>query len=264
MATQLTSDRIDEIVDLLGLEGPPPADADGLHLLYSAWCRRVPFDNLTKLIALGQDVQVLPGIEPRDFFATWQETGAGSTCWATNNALHALLVGVGFDAQRWSASMFDGPMNHGTTVVTIDGHRWLVDTAVHGDVPAPLIEGTATSVDHAGYRTTVRSDAGGFLFDLVTPDPAFTIPCRILEPIDHETTVVANEKSREWSPFNDGIMAAINDATGTWMLNKTTLTRIDEAGTTSRELTVAEVDRFLIDTCGHSPDLTARVRQSSP
>ncbi|MDG2028386.1 MAG: arylamine N-acetyltransferase [Acidimicrobiales bacterium] len=256
----LTDRAVDEVVERLGFAQRPATDIDGLRDLYQAWCRQVPFDNLRKLVALHFDLPEIPGIEPADFFAAWQLTGAGATCWGSNNAMHALVTGLGFDAQLTAASMFDGEKNHGTTIVTIDGQRWIVDTALHGDVPAPMIDGETTTIEHCGYRTIVRADEKGWLFDHPMPDPDFSIPCRIIGDMDYAASAVANEKSRGWSPFNTAIMVGINDETGVWMLKDNSLARIDDTGISTRQMSEGEVDEFLIEVSGHSPQLVAEVR----
>jgi len=255
----LTANAVDEVTARLGFSDRPSVDLAGLRAVYSAWSRQIPFDNLRKLVALHFSMPELPGIHPDDFFAAWQLTGAGATCWGSNNALHALLVGLGFDAQLHAASMFDVDVNHGTTIVTIDGERWMADTALHSDVPVPLAA-TETSVEHAGFVTTIRPDADTWVFDSPTPDPDFRIPCRILHEIDHEFTLEANEKSRDSSPFNTAISVGINDASGVWMLKQNKLARIDATGTTTSELTDTEVDEWMIETSGHAPQLVAEVR----
>lgn len=256
----LTATRVDEVLARLGFDERPRVDADGLAAIYRTWGRRVPFDNLRKLVAMHHSLPEIPGVDPADFFAAWQLTGAGSTCWGTNTALHSLLVGAGFDARMFAASMGDGEINHGTTIVTLGPTRWLVDTAVHSDVPLPLVDGVPARVDHCGYVTEVRPDPDGWVMWCATADPALTLPCRIHGELDHPFVEAANERSRDWSPFNDGVMAQINDAEGTWLLKGGRLTRIDEAGTASSDLTDAEVDRFLVETMRHSPQLVAEVR----
>jgi N-hydroxyarylamine O-acetyltransferase len=256
----LTSTRVDEVVELLGFDARPDADLDGLHDVYRAWCRRIPFDNLRKLVALHFEMPEIPGIDPADFFAAWQFTGAGATCWGGNNAIHALLIGLGFDARLHAASMSDAEVNHGTTIVEIDGDRFMVDTAILTDAPVPLIPETPASVDHEGYVTRAVPDPAGWLIDCQTREPDVRFPCRIHDEMDHAASVAANEKSRTWSPFNDGIMAKINDASGTWWLKDGELTRIDRSGTTSSKLSDAEIDEFLVETTGHLPQLVAEVR----
>lgn len=255
----LSASGVDQVVERLGFAERPGTDLDGLHAVYSAWSRRVPFDNLRKLVALHFNLPEIPGIHPDDFFAAWQLTGAGSTCWGSNNAIHALLVGLGFEAKLHAASMFDSDINHGTTIVTIDGERWMVDTSLHGDIPVSL-RSEPTAVEHAGFVTSVRPDGDQWIFECQTPDPNFRIPCRIHDEMDHAFTLEANEKSRAWSPFNSGIMVGINDATGVWMLKDNKLARIEAEGTTTTELQDSEVDEWMIETSGHSPQLVAEVR----
>ena len=256
----LTEAGIDEVVARLGFDARPTADLDGLRAVYGAWCLRVPFDNLRKLVALHHSMRELPGIDPADFFAAWLLTGAGGTCWPSNNALHALLTGLGFDARLHGASMFDAELNHGTTVVMIGGAEWLVDTSFLNVDPVPLVPGETAVVDYQGYVVTARPDAGGWLFDSPSPDPGRVVPCRLHRLMDHDETQAAYERSRVRSPFNAGIMCHTNDAGGVWMLRNGSLTRFDAEGATKRAVSDDEVDRFLIDHGGHSPQLVAEVR----
>ncbi len=257
---ELSATRVDEIIGRLGFATRPAVDAAGLAALYRAWCRRIPFDNLRKLVALHHDLPEIPGMDPADFFAAWQLTGAGATCWGSNNGLHSLLVGLGFDARLHAASMFDAEVNHGTTIVALGDEEWLVDTALHTDAPLPLIGGRVSSVAHEGAVATAHRDPRGWLTECTNPDPDARLICRILDPIDHRTAELANEKSRTSSPFNDGIMAAINDASGSWKLRNGTLTRVERSGTTVTSLTDTEIDEFLVEITGHSPQLVAEVR----
>jgi len=52
----------------------------GLADLYGAWCRRVPFDNIRKLIHVRADnPAALPGDAPNAFFEAWLAHGTGAT-----------------------------------------------------------------------------------------------------------------------------------------------------------------------------------------
>lgn len=254
----LPSSVVDQVVERFGFVERPSSDLDGLHALYSAWCRNVPFDNLRKLVALHYELPELPGIRPDDFFAGWQLTGAGATCWGSNNALHALLTALGFDARLHAASMFDGEINHGTTLVHLDGERWLVDTAVHSDLPV-AVRSTPTAVDHAGHVTTVRPDERGWVVECPTPTGE-PVPCRLHQPIDHDATLEANERTRAWSPFNDRLRVELNDAHGVWLLEGNTLHRVTAEGRTVRTLLDAEVDEWIVEIAGHAPQLVREVR----
>jgi len=120
------------VLEALGFREAPPVDLDGLTAVYAAWCARVPFDNVRKLIALhGGASGPLPGLGADDFFDAWLTHRTGGTCWPSANALHALLDSVGFDSRRVTASMFDqGEPSHGTTIVLLDGHEHLVDSSM--------------------------------------------------------------------------------------------------------------------------------------
>ena len=43
---------LERVLSRLGLADRPAPTLDGLHTLYAAWCRKVPFDNVRKLIHL--------------------------------------------------------------------------------------------------------------------------------------------------------------------------------------------------------------------
>ena len=108
----------DRVVEKLGFQAAPPPDLDGLRALYAAWCARVPFDNVRKMIALRTPGAPLPGTTAEDFFEGWLRDGAGGTCWPSSQALWALLSALGFEARRVVASMRDtGYGSHGTVKV---------------------------------------------------------------------------------------------------------------------------------------------------
>ena len=97
--------------------------------------RRVPFDNVLKLIHLAEERPgPLPGSTAESFFEAWLEHGTGGTCWSGNGALHGLLEALGFDVARVIATMLSSPRasapNHGSVLATVDGERWLVDASI--------------------------------------------------------------------------------------------------------------------------------------
>ncbi|MEZ5168418.1 MAG: hypothetical protein R2695_18795 [Acidimicrobiales bacterium] len=129
------------------------------------------FDNLRKLVALHYGLPVIPGIEPADFFAAWELTGAAPPAGASNNALHALLCGLRL--RRPASRRVDGrrraqPRDHDRARRRA---RWLVDTAIVHDAPLALVEGRAARVDHGGYRTELRPDDRGWLLEFPTVAP---------------------------------------------------------------------------------------------
>jgi len=110
------AETVDAVLAKLRIDWPEPSLA-GLRALYAAWCRRVPFDNVLKLIHISESAPgLLPGSTSESFFQDWLACGAGGTCWAGNGALHDLLAALGFRAERAIATMFPEAQtapNHG-------------------------------------------------------------------------------------------------------------------------------------------------------
>ena len=64
----LTPDLLERVLMRLGLSERPTPTLDGLQTLYAAWCRKVPFDNVRKLIHVhNHDPGPLPGDDATDF-----------------------------------------------------------------------------------------------------------------------------------------------------------------------------------------------------
>ena len=123
----------------------PSADLDGLRTVYAAWCRRVPFDNVQKLIHLADGRPgPLPGSTAESFFEAWLDDGTGGTCWSGNGALHDLLARSASTSSASIATMLSSPRatepNHGSVVATVDGERWLVDASILSGSPIRVPE----------------------------------------------------------------------------------------------------------------------------
>jgi len=211
---RLDPDRRDAVLDRLGFPAPPPVDLDGLTAIYGAWCARVPFDNLRKLIALhGGATGPLPGLGADDFFDAWLAHGTGGTCWPSANALHALLDSIGFSSRRVTASMFDrGEPSHGTTIVVLDGAEHLVDSSMLTGTPLPLDPAGPTTTPGDGFVHGARPVPEGWLFEFTRVSVDGPLPCRTLAP---DATPLAffeerYEVSRTWSPFNDHVNVLVN------------------------------------------------------
>src|SRR6516162_994504 len=72
----LSMDLLEQVLSKLGLAERPAPTLDGLQTLYAAWCRKVPFDNVRKLIHLSSHTSgPLPGDDPAEFLAAWLAYG---------------------------------------------------------------------------------------------------------------------------------------------------------------------------------------------
>src|SRR5436309_15713445 len=86
---ELSIDLLEQVLMKLGLSDRPAPTLDGLQTLYAAWCRKVPFDNVRKLIHVyNHDPSTLPGDKSKDFFAAWLTYGTGRPGLVVKGALH--------------------------------------------------------------------------------------------------------------------------------------------------------------------------------
>lgn len=197
------------MLEKLGFAAAPSADLAGLGELYAAWCRRVPFDNVRKLIWLREEIPgPLPGDDATDFLQAWLEHGTGGTCWAGNGALQALLVSVGFDARRGICTMMvrpDMPPNHGTVAVTLDECDYLVDASILFDDPLRLVAGAA--IEHPAWGVHLH-EVEGQLRIAWRPFYLESFDCRIESlGASREEFQRWHEFTREWGPFNYALSA---------------------------------------------------------
>ncbi len=245
----------ERILDRLGLAQPPAPDLQGLRALYGAWCLRVPFDNVRKMISLRTPGRPpLAGGSAADFFGAWLEGGTGGTCWPGSNALFELVRSLGFDAERVAASMRDtGSPTHGTTRVAIDGAHWLVDSSLLTEIPLPL--GPDVFIHHASHlsrRKWSSMPERHVLWIDVPPSTTFT-PCRLLEyGVSHEYFLERYERSREQSPFNGMVYGRRNRPDEMLILRGPVRMSKTTAGVESRELGRREVCECLRDEIGIS------------
>lgn len=256
----LTPALRDRALGRLGFSSPPPLTATGLAALYAAWCAKVPFDNVRKMIALRSGGPAeLPGMGVTDFLESWLAHGAGGTCWPTSNALFELVSGVGFDARRVRGAMRDlGVSNHGSVKVRIDGREWLVDSSMLTNVPLPLGEGVFSTGD-AVFAAEVERVEGTHLIWFDMPPNTGLLPCRFGDdPATHALFGEGYEASRGRSPFNQRLYARRNLPGELLVLWGNTRFSKTAAGLTSRALSAAELRGALAAEIGLSEELIER------
>ena len=210
---------LERVLEKLDLSRRPLPDHAGLRALYAGWCRKVPFDNVRKLIHLSrQDPRPLPGDDAADFFVSWLRHGTGGTCWAGNGALQVLLRTLGFDAACGLATMLVAPdarPNHGTVVVSCEGHTYFVDASIlHGE-PLELAIVAPTAVTHPawGAACSVRDGHPVIRWRPLHKPEGFD--CRVEDcDVPAQTFRDFHEQSRPWSPFNYQLYARINRGDG--------------------------------------------------
>src|SRR5262249_23661614 len=138
----LSVDVLEQVLSKLGFADRPAPTLNGLQHLYAAWCRKVPFDNVRKLIHLhSHDPGPLPGDDPAEFLEAWLPSGPGGPGWAAKGPLHAVLLALGFDPTRGMGTMRtppDAPPTHGTLLVTCEEPCYIVDASILYNPPLPL------------------------------------------------------------------------------------------------------------------------------
>lgn len=272
----LPENLVDRVLAKLELARHPEPTLEGLHAVYSAWCRRVPFDNIRKLIHVRrQDPGVLPGDDAGDFFDGWIRFGAGGTCWAGNGALCALLTTLGFDARRAVATMLVAanlPPNHGSTTAVFDGRRYLVDASILHDEPLLLDEHALLGEHALGVAAAPAWNAACRLHDghwhvrwrpLHKPEG---IDCRI-DQFDSQAAIFRqrHEQSRGWSPFNYELHVRMNRDTSVIGSAFGQRIEIDESGrAVQRPLPACDRIRFLVEEIGIHEELAAMVPPDVP
>lgn len=260
----------ERVLDKLGLEAAPECSLAGLTALYAAWCQRVPFDNIRKLIQLRrEDAGPLPGTDPVDFFEAWLRHGTGGTCWAGHTALHALLSSLGFEAERGIGTMLvapDIPPNHATVFVHLDGTRYLVDASILHGTPTP-IDVEDGGVSHGAWGIQVqRAPTGHALIRWRPIHMPEGIDCRIdASGISAERFVAMHEGTRGWSPFNFSVYARINRGERVIGMGFGQWSEIDESGrATLRPLGDDERVSLLVERLGISEELAHAVPADLP
>ena len=253
-APQLDGALRERVLERLGFCAPPSADLAGLQAVYSAWCGKVPFDNVRKMIALRTQHDLpLPGGDAEQFFETWLAHGAGGTCWPSSNALYALVQSLGFEGCRIAGCMRDlGTINHASVKVALKDCDWLVDSSLLSNVPLPL-ERRLFVHDDLVFPAEVEFEDSSHVVWSHTPPNSTYLPCRLIEhSYDSGSYLALYEESRARSPFNQRLYARRNLPGEMLVLSGNTRFSKTSEGVESRTLSPDEVCEALRNDIGLS------------
>lgn len=111
-----------------------------LNEIISAHQKRISFNNLDVLFRPGQ----ILNLELEALFSKVILEGKGGYCFENNKVFYYLLKDLGFNVEAKAARVLydnpgDVPRTHRTTIVTIDGKRYLADVGFGKDVPREAI-----------------------------------------------------------------------------------------------------------------------------
>jgi arylamine N-acetyltransferase len=266
----LATDLLERVLMRLGLSERPAPTLAGLQTLYAAWCRKVPFDNVRKLIHVrNHDPSPLPGDTAAEFFAAWLTYGTGGTCWAGHGALHALLVSLGFQASRGMGTMLVAPdvsPSHGTVLVACEERRYVVDASIlHGE-PLQLDASTPTGVTHPAWGVQCHMRDGHWHMRWRPLHRPEGLDCRLDHlQVTRETFRECHEHTRSWSAFNYELYARL--LCGEAVVGTTGGQRValnSAGGVVSRRLEGDDRLRLLVDELGMHEEIVHRLPPDTP
>ena len=156
----MPEELVQEMCARLGVS--QPTDLAGVTALYRAWCERVPFDSISKALALREGT-LPPGGDPTDLCERWLATGLGGTCWGHTSAMAAVLEAGGVRCRvGLDRFLVDDRVDFHSFLVVEDGDRCLALDVTHGSGDPLLIEAGATG-NHPAYPTEIVDDGDGRL-----------------------------------------------------------------------------------------------------
>ncbi|MGH9886883.1 MAG: hypothetical protein ACREBE_15235, partial [bacterium] len=167
----------------------------------------------------------------------------------------------GFDVRRISASMFDrDDHNHGSLVVRLAGEEVMVDSSMLNGTPIPLRRGVEAKLADPVHPIRVEPVEASFRIHWGMSQSHDTMPCRLMDdPVDEAFYLDRYEISRGYSVFNNALYARRNfpgrlvSFVGRMRHEKTA------TGVASRELTLDELRKTLVEELGLSEVIVARL-----
>ena len=270
MKDELPPSLQERVLARLGFADSPAPTFENLRAIYAAWCRKVPFDNVRKLIHVrAGNPGPLPGSTADDFFEAWLKHGTGGTCWAGAGAFHALLTSLGFNVVRGVGTMLvtpDVPPNHGTVLVSFDEDRYLVDCSIlHGE-PLHLSDEAETRVEHSAWGVSSSKRDQLWYVNWRPLHKLDGFECR-LEHFGAALSEFQNshERTRGWSPFNFEVTARINrdDRVAGLAFGKAVSLGAD-GSVREDAVTHSERVRILIDDIGLSEEIAHQLPEDIP
>ncbi len=265
MRSRLDPVTVERLLARLGLRETPPVSVEGLHALYRAWCRHVPFDNVLRRIHLAyKHPGPLPGFDPAAFVQTYLRYGAGGTCTPSSGGLHVLLCSLGFTIERVLAMMGaeDEPLtlpNHTALLVRLDGATYLVDTSIACEQALPL-RATRTVLDDPLHPATTSPVMGTWRIRWVRPFNGQRLQCQLLpSPATTSGLLQVYEATRGSGAFNAALYARLNVEGGIVVVAKAKRFAIDRIGHAQATVVGEARTRVLVEEMGFSEELVAQL-----
>ncbi len=129
------SDLLEQFLQVVGVDRRKPS-IEALTELVTAYMKRVPFENVSKLYYLKRHgLRGLPGLQ--QYLEGIERNNFGGTCYSNNYYLHLLLAHLGYQVALCGAGMAN-PDVHLVNIVTVDEREFLVDAGYAAPFLKPL------------------------------------------------------------------------------------------------------------------------------
>jgi len=163
--------NIDHYLKKLNLEKKSPS-LEFLNQIISAHQKIISFNNLSVFFRPGK----ILNLELEPLFEKVVLRGEGGYCFENNKVFYYLLKDLGFEVAARAARVIynnpgDVPRTHRTTIVTIDGERFLADVGFGRDVPPSAIK--IGSTQDSGNQVIVKD--GLYRHQLIKDDVAIDL-----------------------------------------------------------------------------------------
>jgi arylamine N-acetyltransferase len=154
-------------LELLGVEAAPPSYQQ-LCRLVRAQLERVPFENISKLLARKRGERTIPELEQH--LDGIDRHSFGGTCYANNPHFNLLLRHLGYDADLCGAEM-SAPDVHIVTVLRLQRREYLIDVGYaapfYEPLPRDLDRDLEVQFGSARYVLHPRDELGRSRMDLL-------------------------------------------------------------------------------------------------
>lgn len=243
--------------------GITPSFDQGDHLLTKlcAACSHLPYENLTKIIKLGDGLGVgyikrLPDEVLRDYL----QYGTGGTCFSLTATFIAILDALGFEAYPILADRHYGPDTHCALVFSHDAHLLLLDPGflIHQPTQLPTVDSITVST---GFSTLelLPHNAGRTveLFTISSNSRRSRLTYKIT-PVDGPTFGRAWERSFTWEMMTYPVLTRYSNGVHHYLQGDVLRTRINER-TTRQKLSPEQEYEFIRTTLKINPTIIKKV-----
>ena len=138
------------VLDKLGLPGEMSPTYENLQRIYLSWCRKTGSDTIG-LALKASGAGEFYGFPAENYFRRWVEYGISDQCFATSEALFAILAGFGYSVRRVFGST-GSRSTHGSITVLLDDRVYLVDATFLSEDPLLLSQQGRTSAGSGPLR----------------------------------------------------------------------------------------------------------------